>query len=1173
MPIRAISLFCGVALAAVLPGSAQAQSEPNVYERLSDGFEAIWDEAGEDGLKFEERPVDMSRFLVVTPTAWTERSPSEIEQFRENAPPPVEGVEYGNDRLRNWLDWLDLEIEAAEEANDRPRLQKAWLDKLFITHSRVRAFTDYGPSSYPYQRAVRGYIAALTPSPDISGLSFRQLVSMSEEQTAELRRAAFDAAPPHQLEDLEVALRHYLSIIANEEIAGPPIEGDALQDSGANQVKTLASVLEYRGETSESAAVGELDEAFDYNSKISGFNWLVNYRYQNLRAGNLTVAAEWSYKMIPALAKLVPVDDPRVLRVVLLSAADHFAANLTDKANRILEGAERICGQTASCSILAEEAGAKEGIAMLEAMGANAQATAFRAALGGEDAASNPTLAALARIPVLEEERNACYDQIEVNPENPFILTPAAKQIVARCNAAIGPDIFSAYEEAGNEFGKSEAMKALAEEIADGALATGQPEVAEPYFGRLVTDARQNGQVYADEIALRHAMTLIALRRFDAADLVLREVKQSTEANMAAGLLYSNEYSNRIDGVESLTVDRYLLDLPNAANAFPMAKKRAEDFREFRQSQVGSVFDETNLARIIGYNQTFQEAADASWSLAQATPTRRGEARAVAFAAIQDALADRTSLSLAYAMADKAEFGGDQQVSQLVARRRQLLEVLAPHRGVDADSWNVELPGSTREEIEKRREFEAIAELSREYRAITLTLQQAAPDYFKLIQPAPLSLADAQATLGSDEAALLILPSEFGTHIMAVTADELRWHRSDLNEAEVAAMVRRLLWFSGGNIEATDAEIDAWTADVDGGANGFDRTSAHRLYLELIAPLEDAFSEKRHLFYAGGGSLSSLPLGILVAETPTGNDDDPEALRQTEWFAGEANIVRIPSLQALAFQRRYGREELSTGVDFRGFGDPVLEGEALTRGRGSRGATPEQLATLLTRSDTGPVADVEVLRQLSRLPGTRRELTQMAQAFDADSDALLIGPDATEATFKKADLSNVGVVALATHGLTAGEVGAAEPGLVFTPPVDGTQVDDGYLTASEVAAMRINADWVILSACNTAAGDGSSGSAGLSGLARAFFYAGASNLLASHWPVRDDVAARLTVKTIELSRDDPSMSRAEAFAAAMGELRNDESADGKIVDGFDTTFAHPSAWAPFELIGDAGIRR
>lgn len=197
---------------------------------------------------------------------------------------------------------------------------------------------------------------------------------------------------------------------------------------------------------------------------------------------------------------------------------------------------------------------------------------------------------------------------------------------------------------------------------------------------------------------------------------------------------------------------------------------------------------------------------------------------------------------------------------------------------------------------------------------------------------------------------------------------------------------------------------------------------------------------------------------------------------------------------------------------------------------------------------------------MSSLPGTERELKAMAKALGTGAKSIWLGDDATETNFKDAHLDQTAIIALATHGLVAGEIdGAAEPGLVFTPPSVRSGMDDGYLTASEIASLRLNADWVILSACNTAAGDGSEGASGLSGLARAFFFAGAETLLASHWPVRDDVAAELTVRTIELQREQPQITRAQAFQLAMREVRMDVSKDG---------WAHPTAWAPFTLIGD-----
>src|SRR3990172_3225130 len=95
----------------------------------------------------------------------------------------------------------------------------------------------------------------------------------------------------------------------------------------------------------------------------------------------------------------------------------------------------------------------------------------------------------------------------------------------------------------------------------------------------------------------------------------------------------------------------------------------------------------------------------------------------------------------------------------------------------------------------------------------------------------------------------------------------------------------------------------------------------------------------------------------------------------------------------------------------------------------------------------------------------------------------------------------------------AGEFkGLAEPALVLTPPEKGSELDDGLLTAGEISQLKLNADWVILSACNTAAPDGTPGADGLSGLAKAFFYAGARSLLVSHWAVSSEATVALTTR-------------------------------------------------------------
>ena len=125
-----------------------------------------------------------------------------------------------------------------------------------------------------------------------------------------------------------------------------------------------------------------------------------------------------------------------------------------------------------------------------------------------------------------------------------------------------------------------------------------------------------------------------------------------------------------------------------------------------------------------------------------------------------------------------------------------------------------------------------------------------------------------------------------------------------------------------------------------------------------------------------------------------------------------------------------------------------------------------------------------------------------------------------------------------------------------------TAFDDGLLTSSEVAQLKLNADWVVLSACNTIAGD-KPGAEALSGLARSFFYAGARALLVSHCAVSSEAATRLATSTFDRLKADPRMGRTEALRQAMLGYLNDKSSPRN---------AYPAFWGPFEIVGEGGTR-
>jgi CHAT domain-containing protein len=127
--------------------------------------------------------------------------------------------------------------------------------------------------------------------------------------------------------------------------------------------------------------------------------------------------------------------------------------------------------------------------------------------------------------------------------------------------------------------------------------------------------------------------------------------------------------------------------------------------------------------------------------------------------------------------------------------------------------------------------------------------------------------------------------------------------------------------------------------------------------------------------------------------------------------------------------------------------------------------------------------------------------------------------------------------------------------------------EDGLLTLGEILKLRLNADWVVLSACNTGAADGA-GAESVSGLGRAFFYAGSRALLVSMWPVETTSAKKITTGLFGFQKEDNGLSRANALKKSIldmidKQVLKDESS-GKIV----ASYAHPFFWAPFIVVGD-----
>ena len=490
------------------------------------------------------------------------------------------------------------------------------------------------------------------------------------------------------------------------------------------------------------------------------------------------------------------------------------------------------------------------------------------------------------------------------------------------------------------------------------------------------------------------------------------------------------------------------------------------------------------------------------------------------------------------------EASGSPELAALVRKRQDLagnvtaLEATIASGGIDATTA-VRLRG----EIDSMR-----AEIA----AIDTRLAADFPRYAEFASPRPASVADVQGMLRADEAMLFYFTTDTGTFAWAIDREAATWTRAALWDEYLADEIARLRADLDPHARSRGAITLVEGMDRPRVAP-FDRTTAYFLYTQLIEPLEPVLAGKRHVFVVADGPLGGLPLSVLISERPAGADTDPDALRETAWLAKRFAVTTLPTVASLGVVRAEYPATTTARERFVGVGAPVLGQDV-----------PDEAPVPVPGGAffRGVLADVTAVRALPSLPQTGPELRRLAATLGASDDSLILGAAATETTLKARDLSSVDVIAFATHGLLTGELtGLAEPALVLTPPDAASVDDDGLLTASEVANLRLSADWVILSACNTAGGDGRPDAEGLSGLARAFLYAGARSILVSHWPVRDDAAARLTTEAIATFDRGDGTGRSEALRRAMLQVMRDER---------DPSLAHPSAWAPFVVVGEGG---
>jgi CHAT domain-containing protein len=361
----------------------------------------------------------------------------------------------------------------------------------------------------------------------------------------------------------------------------------------------------------------------------------------------------------------------------------------------------------------------------------------------------------------------------------------------------------------------------------------------------------------------------------------------------------------------------------------------------------------------------------------------------------------------------------------------------------------------------------------------------------------------------------------------------------------------------------------------------YDLKAAHELYQELLAPVASAWDKSDTLLVVANDTLGQIPFSLLTTEAVTlGRAENGligSQYRQVPWLARKVAVSYLPSVSALVTLRAL-QPGSANRAPFLGFGDPDF-GQSATQvasatSRGMRNFEEKKVARWdesVLSADKAPPASalVEEAPELSPLPDTRDEILAIAKALSADPQKdTFFGKDANPVKVKSTDMRGRRIVAFATHGLVAGDLpGLDQPALALTPMKD-KDLNSGLLKLDDILKLSLNADLVVLSACNTAAADGE-GSEAVSGLGRGFFYAGAKSVLATHWPVETVSARQLVTHLFERYAQDNTMTRAKALQRAMLEVLDKEvalDASGKALNAY----AHPAFWAPYALYGDPG---
>ena len=485
-----------------------------------------------------------------------------------------------------------------------------------------------------------------------------------------------------------------------------------------------------------------------------------------------------------------------------------------------------------------------------------------------------------------------------------------------------------------------------------------------------------------------------------------------------------------------------------------------------------------------------------------------------------------TSQQIALASARLTAGAKDPRVGDAI-RRQQDAGVAVSELERQRDARSVAGPralssGPLRSEADTDR---AIAEARQNLAQADAALQQAAPQYGQLVAQVA-SAADVLAALAPGEVFASMALSSKGGWIFV------------LRDGQVAAAP------AGAGLPEIGRLVTRVRKSIEPGASGvprFDADAAAKLYADTLGRAQRSLDGANSLVVAPSGPLLSLPFGMLL--TGPANADN---LVGAPWLIRRMAVTHVPAPANFVSLRRLAGAR--PGRPWFGFGD----------------FRPVTLAQAERSFPRGACEDsARLFAGLPPLPFARRELDATRTLLGGSPGDELEGASFTADRVRRANLKGVQVLHFATHALLPTDLRCqSEPAIVASASPGAPDASSALLTTAGVMALDLDADVVVLSACNSGGPGGSDGGESLSGLARAFFYAGARSMMVTHWSVNDQTAALLVADTMRRVRERNADGVSGALRAA--ELNLLDNA-GK---SLPASVAHPFYWAPFALIGE-----